>query len=106
MLNFDRVVAFADDVVLMKHVTEEMSVIELVDDRRRDVVRQGFEPVRIVAPERYVDRDDIFHLAAVHRAVAICGTGDGEAVQEGLFALLIRAFEERTLRRRKDGLEK
>jgi hypothetical protein len=37
VLEFERVVAFADNVVLMKHVTEKVPVIELVDDRLRDV---------------------------------------------------------------------
>jgi hypothetical protein len=105
VLEFKRVVAFADDVVLMKHVTEKVPVIEFVDDRPRKVVRQGFDPILVIAPQRHVERDDILHFTAVDRAVANRGTGGSKAVQEGIVAFVIRALEEVALRRRKDGLQ-
>ena len=50
VFEFERVVAFADDVVLMKHMTEKVPVIKLVDDRLLDVLWQVFNPIRVVAP--------------------------------------------------------
>ena len=43
---------------------------------------------------------------AAPAAAADGRAGRGEAVQEGLFAFVIRALEEGALRRRKDGLQK
>ena len=42
--------ALGDDVILVKHVAEEVAVIQLVRDRRRDVGRQLLEPVAVVSP--------------------------------------------------------
>jgi hypothetical protein len=75
-------------------------------DRPRDVLRQGFEPVRVVPPQCHVEGDDILDVAAMDRAIAHRGTSCGEAVQEGLLALAVRAFEEGALRRRQDGFQK
>ena len=47
-LEFHRVVAFADNIILMKYMTEKMSIIELMDDRTLDFIGQRFEPVRLV----------------------------------------------------------
>ena len=87
MLKFSRIVALADDIVLVENVAEEVAIIELVDDRFRNILRQSFEPVRIVPPQRDVESDDILHLAAVKCAIANRGPGDGEAMQEGLLGL-------------------
>jgi hypothetical protein len=102
MLELDRIVAFGDDVVLVKHVAEKMAVIEPVGDRLCDLVRQGFDPIPVVAPQRDVERDEILDLAAMDRALADCGSGGGKAVQKGLLALVIVTFEEIPVIRRKD----
>ena len=46
--------ALRDDVVVVKHVAEEVAVIQLVRDRRRDVGRQLLELVVVVSPQRNV----------------------------------------------------
>ena len=71
-----------------------------MDDRLSDVVRQGFEPIRVVALQRHVERDDIFYLAAVDGAIENRCPRCGEAQQECLLALVGRTLEEGT---RADG---
>jgi hypothetical protein len=92
-LEFHRVVAFADNIILMKYMTEKMSVIELMDDRTRDFIGQRFEPVRLVPSKCHIECYNILHFTVVDRAIAHCSAGCGEAVQEGLFAFRTRAFE-------------
>ncbi len=43
MLDFRRVVSLADNIILVEYVTEEMPIIELMSDRTRDILWQGFE---------------------------------------------------------------
>jgi hypothetical protein len=50
LFQLDRIVAFAHDIVLVKHVTEEVPVIEPVGYRLRDLVGQSLDPISIVAP--------------------------------------------------------
>jgi len=94
-------VAFADDVVLMEDVAKEMPVIELMNHWPGYVGRQVLEPVRVVAPERDVQGDDIFDLLPVDGPVAHCSACGGEPVQERLRGFRGRAFEEIAARRGK-----
>ena len=64
-----------------------MAVIEPVGDRLRDLVRQRFEPIPVVARQRDVERDEILDLVTMDRAIADCGAGSGETMKEGLLAL-------------------
>jgi len=61
MLESDRIHAFADDVVLMEHMAEEVAIIELVNDMLLDVWRQPLEPVGVVTAQRAVQRQDALH---------------------------------------------
>src|SRR5271154_1814373 len=74
MLEIDRIVALADDVVLMEDVAKEMPVIELMNHRLGHVGRQVLEPVRIVAPESDVQGDNVLNLLPVDGAIAHCST--------------------------------
>jgi hypothetical protein len=94
MLEVDRVVAFADDVVLMEDVTKEMSVTELVNYPLSELRSRGLEPVRIAASERDVQRDDVFDFISMDGAVTHCGACGGEPVQERLRGFRGRTFEE------------
>src|SRR5262245_58140756 len=80
MLKFERVMALSDDIVLVENVAEEVTVIQLVDDRFRNILRQSFEPVWVVPPQRDVESDDVLHLPAVDGAVSISGPRDSEAM--------------------------
>ena len=104
MLQFERVVAFANNVVLMEDVTEKVSVIQLVENRTGQVVGQGFEPIAVIPPKCHVERDDVLDLA--DRTIADWGAGRDEAVQEGLFAFVMSALKEVALGRGKDGFQK
>lgn len=50
MLDLHRVVTFSDNVVLVKYMTEEIPIVELMDDWLLDVVRQFFDPIPVIAP--------------------------------------------------------
>src|SRR6185312_9761020 len=77
MLESDRIHAFAEDVVLMEDMAEEVAIIELVNDIQRDVQRQ-----------------DVLHLFAVHFAVTDSSARRSKPVQERLGPFIRRAFEE------------
>ena len=64
-LELHRAVAFADNIILMKYMTEKVSVIELMGDRTRDFIWQRFEPVRVVPSQRHVEGDDILRIAGI-----------------------------------------
>ena len=65
------VMPFRHDVILVKDVAEKMTIIELVDDRRLDVGRQGLEPMLIVSPQRDIERQNVLNLAIMDGAIAI-----------------------------------
>jgi hypothetical protein len=50
VLHLHRVVTFSDKVVLVKHMTEEMPIVELMDDWLLGVVWQFFDPIPVIAP--------------------------------------------------------
>src|ERR1700690_1189350 len=106
MFQFEGVVAFFHNVVLMEDVTEKVAVIQFVENRIRYFVRQVFEPVPVVASERNVERHHVLNLAAVEGAVANPGASGDEAEEEGPFAFVLRTFEEVARCRRKNRCKK
>src|SRR5215831_19872871 len=77
-----------------------------MDDRPRDILRQRFEPIRVVSSQSDIERENILHLAAVDRTVTDRSPNCSESVQKSLFAFVFRALEKGTLHRWKDRLQK
>jgi len=96
VLQRDWINAFADNIILMEHMAEEVAVIELEDNILLDVRRQLLEPVGVIAPQRDVQRQNILHLISVNVTVADGRACRGKPVEEGLFSLIRRTFEEVT----------
>src|ERR1700732_5017444 len=90
----------------MDNVAEKVSMVEFVQNRDSDFIRKYFEPVSIVASESHIQGDYVFDFAAMNGTVTDpCASGD-ETEKEGLFAFVLRAFEEVALCRRKYRFKK
>src|ERR1700722_11718540 len=68
VLDFGGVVTLLHDIVLVKHLAEEVSVIDLVQQPGIETLGQSLEPTRAVARERDVERNHVLHFLAMDRA--------------------------------------
>src|SRR5579871_2698039 len=93
VFEFDNVVTFFDEIVLMEDVTKKMSVIKFVKNWTVYFSRQRLEPVLVVAPERDIESEDILDLAVVNRAKTNPCPSCSETMQKSCFAFFRTAFE-------------
>ena len=93
-LEFKGLVTLPDNVVLVEDVTEKMPVIELVENRPIYLLRQGLEPVLLVASESYVECNHILDIAGMDGLVPDTCASCCKTVQKGSFAFVLRALEE------------
>jgi hypothetical protein len=102
LFEFDCVVAFPDNVVLMEDVAEKMPIVKAMKDRARYFIRKNFEPIAVIASECYVERDYVFDLAVVEGPVTDRSASRNKAVTKSPLALVSRAFNKITMERRKN----
>ena len=85
---------FAHDIILMQNVAHEMTVVESVHDMLVDLGGEFFEPLAVIAPQRDIQRQNIFDLVGMDIVIADGGTGGGKAVQACDLALARGAGKE------------
>ena len=74
-------------------MAEKMPVIQLVAQFAVDAFGQHFQPVAVVAAQRDVQRNNVFHFIVMHRAIAHGCAGHGKTVQHGRLRLRGIAFK-------------
>ena len=70
-----------------------MPVIQLVAQFAIDAFRQHFQPVAVVAAQRDVQRNNVFHFIVMHGAIAHGCAGYGKTVQHRRLRLRGIAFK-------------
>lgn len=64
----------------MKYVTQKVAIVQTVRQILHQLRRQLFKPLRVVAPQGDIQRQNIFDLPVMHRLIAYRRPGGGKAM--------------------------
>ena len=86
--------AFFKDVVAVKHVAHEVSIIKGQIELLLNFGRDGFDPVGVVAKQRNVQREDFLGCFLMQGLIAYGSSSGGKAVEQRSLLLFGCALKE------------